>query len=103
MVLATSEKVYKIILDCRVVNSDEDYIEPTIKAMVEVLGLDEEEIRDKLENEETKNSQYQIMKRNVSITDKKAFEEYENPDEETAASLSDEEREERRQYQRRLV
>ena len=95
VVLATSEKVYKIILDCRVVNSDEDYIEPTIKAMVEVLGLDEEEIRDKLENEETKNSQYQIMKRNVSITDKKAFEEYENPDEETAASLSDEEREER--------
>lgn len=96
VVLATSEKVYKIILDCRVVNSDEDYVEPTIKAMVEVLGLDEEEIRDKLENEETKNSQYQIMKRNVSITDKKAFEEYQSPDEETADSLTEEELEERR-------
>ena len=36
VVLATSEKVYKIILDCRVVNSDEKYVEPTIKAMVEV-------------------------------------------------------------------
>ncbi len=95
VVLATSEKVYKIILDCRVVNSNEDYMEPTIKAMVEVLGLDEQEIRDKLENEETKNSQYQIMKRNVSITDKKAFEEYEDPDEETAKSLSKEELEER--------
>lgn len=95
VVLATSEKVYKIILDCRVVNSNEDYIEPTVKAMVEVLGLDEQEIRDKLENEETKNSQYQIMKRNVSITDKKAFEEYESPDEEEAASLSKEELAER--------
>ena len=36
-VLATSEKVYKIILDCKVVNSKEDYVEPTIKAMVDIL------------------------------------------------------------------
>lgn len=75
-VIATSEKVYKIILDCKVVNSKKDYIEPTIRAMVEILGLDEETIRNKLENEETKSSQYQIMKTNVPITVKKEFEDY---------------------------
>ncbi len=92
-VLATSEKVYKIILDCKVVNSDEDYIEPTVKAMVNVLGLDEETIRAKLENEETKDSQYQIMQSNVSITTKKEFEEYTSTDDET---LTDDEKAERK-------
>lgn len=95
-VLATSEKVYKIILDCKVVNSKEDYIEPTIKAMTEVLGLDEDIIRSKLESEETKASQYQIMKTNVSITDKKAFEEYTDvTSDEAKKTLSKEDREER--------
>ena len=30
-ILATSNKVYNVILDCKTVNSDEDYVEPTIK------------------------------------------------------------------------
>lgn len=95
-VLSTSEKVYKIILDCKVVNSKEDYVEPTIKAMVEILGLDEDIIREKLENEETKSSQYQIMKTNVSITAKKEFEDYTDvSSEEAKESLSEEERMER--------
>ena len=96
-VLATSEKVYKIILDCKVVNSKEDYVEPTIKAMVDILGLDEEIIREKLESEETKASQYQIMKTNVSITVKKEFENYTDvSSEEAKKTLSDEEKKERR-------
>lgn len=95
-VLSTSEKVYKIILDCKVVNSKEDYVEPTMKAMVEILGLDEDIIREKLENEETKSSQYQIMKTNVSITAKKEFEDYTDvSSEEAKESLSEEERMER--------
>ena len=95
-VLSTSEKVYKIILDCKVVNSKEDYVEPTIKAMVVILGLDEDIIREKLENEETKSSQYQIMKTNVSITAKKEFEDYTDvSSEEAKESLSEEERMER--------
>ncbi|NCC43556.1 MAG: cell division protein FtsI, partial [Clostridia bacterium] len=92
-VLATSEKVYKVILDCKVVNSDEDYIEPTVKAMVDILGLDEELIRSKLTDEETEASQYQIMKTNVSITEKKEFEEYEDP--ENKEEMSEEEQDER--------
>lgn len=76
VVLATSEKVYKVILDCKVVNTKEEYVEPTITALVDVLGLDEETIREKLEDETTKSSQYQILQSNVSINQKKAFEAY---------------------------
>lgn len=76
VVLATSEKVYKVILDCKVVNTKEEYVEPTIKALVDVLGLDEETIQEKLEDETTKSSQYQILQSNVSINQKKAFEDY---------------------------
>lgn len=76
VVLATSEKVYKVILDCKVVNTKEEYVEPTIKALVDELGLDEETIREKLEDETTKSSQYQILQSNVSINQKKAFEDY---------------------------
>lgn len=91
-VLATSEKVYNVILDCKVVNSDEDYIEPTVKALVDILGIDEEKIREKLENDATASSQYQIMLTDISITDKKKFEAYQSPDEEAAAALSKEEK-----------
>ena len=76
VVLATSEKVYKVILDCKVVNTKEEYVEPTIKTLVDVLGLDEKTIREKLEDETTKSSQYQILQSNVSINQKKAFEDY---------------------------
>ena len=33
-ILATSNKVYNVILDCLEVNKDEDSVEPTIKALV---------------------------------------------------------------------
>ena len=74
--LATSNKVYNVILDCKVVNSNEDYIEPTIRALVNNFDIDEDEIRSRLTAEGTKESQYQILKRQVSMDDKKKFEEY---------------------------
>ena len=39
-ILATSQKVYSVILDCKAVNADEKYVEPTVKALTDVLGLD---------------------------------------------------------------
>ena len=43
-VLAKSEKVYNVILDCKAVNSGEkldlDYVEPTVDALVKTLGID---------------------------------------------------------------
>ena len=100
-ILATSEKVYNVILDCKVVNDlskDKDgndvqrYLEPTVEALTEVLDLDEKDIRERLENEETRNSQYQIVKSNLSITEKKKFEEYLAEADDEDSELSDEER-----------
>lgn len=75
-ILATSNKVYNVVLDCKAVNEDEDYMDPTVEALVEVFGLEEGKIRTKLTAEDTKNSQYQVLKRQVSMDEKKAFEEY---------------------------
>ena len=68
-----------MILDCLEVNKDQDSVEPTIKALVEVLGLDEDEMRKLLTDSGTKESQYQIVKKQISMDDKKAFEKYEDP------------------------
>ena len=79
-ILATSNKVYNVILDCKTVNSDEDYVEPTINALTEVLGLDENKIRSLLSDDKTKESQYQILTKQLSMDKKKEFEEYELAD-----------------------
>ena len=55
---------------------DQKYLEPTVKALVSVLGLNEAEIRQKLTDDETKNSQYVILKKGISIDDKQKFEAY---------------------------
>lgn len=75
-ILATSNKVYNVILDCKVVNSDEDYVEPTIRALEELLDIDADDVRSRLTDETTKESQYQILKKQISMDDKKAFEDY---------------------------
>lgn len=75
-ILATSQKVYSVILDCKTVNSDEDYVEPTVRALTEVLGLDEKDIRSRLSAEATRNSQYQILKKELTMDEKKMFEDY---------------------------
>ncbi|MBU5480424.1 cell division protein FtsI [Blautia sp. MSJ-19] len=92
-ILATSQKVYSVILDCKTVNSDEAYVEPTVKALTEVLGLDENKIRSILSAADTKNSQYRILKKQLSMDEKKKFEDYESPGEDS--NLSDAEKKER--------
>ncbi|MBQ0059735.1 MAG: cell division protein FtsI, partial [Lachnospiraceae bacterium] len=80
MTLATSEKRYNVILDCKVVNSDEDYLEPTIEALSEIFDIDVVGVRSLLTDEKTMNSQYQIVSRNVTIEQKQDFENYKNPE-----------------------
>ncbi len=75
-ILAKSDKVYNVVLDCKVINSSDDYMEPTIRALTQVFGLDEGEMRSRISNEETKNSQYQIVKYGISLEEKNAFEDY---------------------------
>lgn len=95
--LATSNKVYNVILDCKAVNEKEEYTEPTVRALVDILGLDEKEIRSRLSAEDTKNSQYQILKKQLSMDEKKAFEEAtEIPEDLEESGLTKAEIEERR-------
>lgn len=61
-ILATSNKVYNVVLDCKAVNSDEDYLDPTVNALVTIFGLDEGELRTRLTSDKTRESQYQIVK-----------------------------------------
>ena len=79
-VLAKSEKVYNLILDCKVVNSgseiDLDYVEPTVDALVKTMGIEETKLRSLITQDETKDSQYQVLKKRVTLEQKKAFEEY---------------------------
>lgn len=84
-ILATSVKVYNVVLDCQVANTTvkneekqdtQPYVDPTVAALVEYFGLDETDIRERLTDEKTKESQYQVVARGVSMDAKKAFEAY---------------------------
>ena len=86
-ILATSQKVYNVLMDCKVINDEKhDYVDATVNALVEVFGIDENEIRERLTDPQTSSSQYQIIKREVTMDQKKAFEEYENPGEDSGLS-----------------
>ena len=96
--LATSQKVYTVILDCKEVNDEKhDYVDATVKALVDVLGIDEDDIRKKLTDPATSSSQYQILKKQITMDQKKAFEEYASPGEDSG--LSEKELEERANIQ----
>lgn len=92
-ILATSNKVYNVILDCKTVNSDPDYVEPTIRALKEILGIDEEKVRSLLSDSRTSQSQYQILLKQLSMDKKKEFEAYSTVEEDSP--LSDTEKKER--------
>lgn len=80
--LAKSDKVYNVVLDCKAINSLEDYIEPTIRAVSKVFGIDESSVRDRILNPETAESRYQVIKYEVPIEEKQAFEAYVDTSEE---------------------
>ena len=85
-VLAKSEKVYNVILDCYAINSVEDYIEPTIAAVSEQFDLDSATVRDVICSEETKDSRYQVIKKEISVEEKKAFDDYVDTSEDKSMS-----------------
>ena len=92
-VLARSEKVYNVILDCYAVNEDqENYMEPTVRALAEYFNLDEAEMRSLITAEDTRESRYQILVQEISQEEKDAFEEGTDS---SAEGLSDAEKEER--------
>ncbi len=97
-VLAYSERQYNVILDCYAVNyykeNDkehyEEYVEATVDALEDVFDLEPDAMEHLIKDEKTRDSQYQIVKQDVTEEVKDAFEEYTSLDE--SRHLSKEER-----------
>ena len=71
--LATSEKVYNLILDPNQINkSPEKYLEPTVTALCDVFGYDRTELLAAIN--ENPNSYYIRYARQLSADEKEAFE-----------------------------
>lgn len=77
--MATSERVYNVILDVKVMTSDEDSIEPTIQVLNDCFEIDEDEVRDLIE--ESPSSRYNILKKGVDYETYKKFEAIDEDDE----------------------
>lgn len=75
-VLATSQKVYNLIIDPRVIFSGDGgrYVDPTIKALSEYFQYDENELRALLN--EKKDKSYVKYAKELSYDQKSGFEEY---------------------------
>lgn len=74
--IATSERVYNVILDVKVMLSDDEYVEPTIKALKDCFEIEEEDIRKLIED--SPNSRYSILKKGVDYETAQKFEEIDN-------------------------
>lgn len=60
-ILAYSTKVYNLILDAKVLLSDEEYREPTVSALLEYFELDEKELNDFIDDNVKKKEQKQTV------------------------------------------
>lgn len=73
-ILATSEKVYNVILDCKVMLDDEKNEEPMLTALSECFGLDRTELAKYVKDNPT--SQYYVLKRRISYDERQVFDEW---------------------------
>ncbi len=72
VILATSEDVYNVIVDCKLINEDEKFIEPTIEAVLKCFeDVTEEELRKLLT--EKKDSQYHVLRKKLPYEKIQAF------------------------------
>ena len=63
-ILAVSEKVYNVVLDCKVMLDDERSKEPTLSALAECFGLSRSDLDAYVEN--NPNSQYYVLKKRLT-------------------------------------
>lgn len=77
--IATSERVYNVILDVVVLTSDEKNIDPTIQVMEDCFGISEQTVRDVIE--ENPESRYVIMETDVDYETAQKFNEIDDDDE----------------------
>ncbi len=73
--LATSEKVYNLILDPKQIMSDQDsYLEPSVTALTECFGYDRTEIMNLIQ--EKKEKQYVRYAKQLTYDDKQKYDKY---------------------------
>lgn len=77
--IATSERVYNVILDVAAMLSDKDNVEPTIRVLNECFGIEEEKVRKVIE--ETPSSRYSILLKGVDYETSQRFEEIDGDNE----------------------
>lgn len=77
--LATSERIYNVILDMKVMLSNEKYIEPTKAVLKECFGIEEETIEELME--ENPSGRYNILKKGVDYDTAQKFNEIDEDDE----------------------
>ncbi len=70
-ILAVSEKVYNVVLDCKVMLDSEYNEEPTLEALSEVYGLDKNELEQYVT--EHPSSQYYVLKKLISYDEMQEF------------------------------
>lgn len=103
-ILAYSERMYRLVLDCKEVNLTEDAADPTVEVLSEMFGLDASEIRERIESEKTRDSQYQVLKTQVSQDEKDAYEKYVNCEDASFEAIAeDKERSKAERKRRNLV
>ena len=73
--LANSVKVYNLVLDCVEINNNEKYKEPTQNALEEYFEIEKDVVEGLLTSEKTRDSRYQILKKEVTMDEKRVFEE----------------------------
>ena len=76
--MATSERVYNVILDVKVMLSDKDYIEPTIEALKDCFGIEEDKVRELMDK--SPSSRYNILQKGVDYAKAKEFEKIDKDD-----------------------
>ena len=67
-VLATSEKVYNVILDSVAISEKEEYLEPTLSALQREFGIDTASIRDYIEKKK-ETSRYHVLAKRLSYSE----------------------------------
>lgn len=72
-IFARSEKVCNVVLDCKAINSKEEYLEPTLEALEQVFEIDTAQVRELIVSEETKDSQYQVILKGVDLEKEEEF------------------------------
>lgn len=87
-ILAVSEKVYNVVLDCKVMLSDEKNQSPTVDALVDCFGLNRSELEQYIKEHPT--SQYYVLKKKQTYEEISPF--LERKEEYNAQSAASEEK-----------